>query len=287
MRDFLTEYKSTQNNGVRNSNGIGYVIIKAKDNASRKKYIQNCILKGSVTIALENGGFIENVPVLKHVWNDIEFPQLGNKMGSLVLWNNIDKANVIVITGVIPKNNEIINRNENEFFIGRAFTQEVDGKQVTNYIEISGNADSGKINISIDGGQDDGELSINLFNQNKSTKLNVIVKGDINFDGSNDTNFTTKNNFNASAQNILNLLAKKSINLGTGKEPLVLGNTLKTEIEKTNNLLQVIVKVLTGAPITEAGNGAPSSLQQSLASAIRTQNLGDFSKILSKLSNTD
>ena len=174
MRNYLTQYASTQAPGVRNASGIGYIIIKNKNNAPREKYIKDCMLKGCVTIAFENGGFLENVPVLTHVWNYIKFPEKEDKMGSCVLWNNIDKRNSIVIVGVIPKTNEINNIAENQFIISRS----LDNK----HIEISGDAKSGKINISVDGGEKDGELMINVFNKNKSSKLSVNVKGSISLD---------------------------------------------------------------------------------------------------------
>lgn len=177
MRDYLSEYLSVQDNGSRNASGLGYVIIKAKNNTERETYIKDCTRKGCVTIALENGGFIETVPVLKHVWNDIIFPQKSNKLGSCILWTNIPKTNSIIIVGVIPKNNEIVNRNENDFLLSRSYMSDTNGKTIINNLEISGSAKDGKINISVDGGNDNGEFIINVANKNKTAKLNIKVKG--------------------------------------------------------------------------------------------------------------
>jgi hypothetical protein len=174
MRDYLTSYVSTQAPGVRNASGIAYVIIKTKNGKPRVDYIKDCMLKGCVTVAFENGGFLENVPVAKHVWGYIKFPEKEDKFGSCVVWSNIDKRNSIVILAVIPKTDEINNIAENQFSLSRS----LDDK----HLEISGDAKAGIINISVDGGKDKGELMINVFNKNKSSKLSVNVKGNISLD---------------------------------------------------------------------------------------------------------
>ena len=216
MRDYLNEYLSTQDNGFRNSSGLGYVIIKAKDDANREAYIKNCVLKGTVTIALENGGFVENVPILKHVWNDITFPELPNKLGSCVLWSNVNKSNVIVIVGVVPKNNEIVNRNENDFLLTRSFAQKIGGKNIVNNIEISGNAKEGKINITVDGGNDNGEMLINVSNKNNTAAVKINVKGKVAIDSTD----------------VITINSKKSVTLGTGKDASKEGITLGKQAKK-------------------------------------------------------
>lgn len=185
MRDYLNNYVSTQQPGVRNSSGIGYVIVKAKDGKPREDYIKDCVLKGCVTIAFENGGFLENVPVLKHVWNYIEFPEKQDKIGSCVLWNNIDKRNLVVITGVVPKINEINNILENQFLISRSLNDK--------HVEISGDAKNGIVNISVDGGDKGGELMINVFNKNKTSKISLNLKGDISLDVDGKVDLFTTN----------------------------------------------------------------------------------------------
>jgi len=54
---------------------------------------------------------------------------------------------------------------------------------------------------------------------------------------------------------------------------------LKTQLDKTNELLQAVITVLTGTPIPEPGNGSPSALQTALKSAITEKALGDYSQI--------
>lgn len=60
---------------------------------------------------------------------------------------------------------------------------------------------------------------------------------------------------------------------------LVLAKELKTQLDKTNEVLQQLVTIISGAPIPEPGNGSPSALQTSLAGAIAGKTLGEFSSI--------
>lgn len=54
---------------------------------------------------------------------------------------------------------------------------------------------------------------------------------------------------------------------------------LKSELDKVNGILQAIMNILSGAPITEAGNGAPSALQVALSAAILGKSLPTYRTI--------
>jgi hypothetical protein len=54
---------------------------------------------------------------------------------------------------------------------------------------------------------------------------------------------------------------------------------LKSQLDTTNSLLQALIDIISGAPINEPGNGAPSALQAALAAAISGEELGDYSGI--------
>ena len=58
---------------------------------------------------------------------------------------------------------------------------------------------------------------------------------------------------------------------------------LKTQLDKNNELLQALIDIISGSPITEAGNGAPSALQIALSAAITGKSLGDFDNIENEL----
>ncbi len=51
---------------------------------------------------------------------------------------------------------------------------------------------------------------------------------------------------------------------------------LKTELDKVKSLLTNLINVINGAPIAEAGSGAPSSFQAALQAAVAADELPDF-----------
>ncbi|HWB93506.1 MAG TPA: hypothetical protein VG605_16715 [Puia sp.] len=54
---------------------------------------------------------------------------------------------------------------------------------------------------------------------------------------------------------------------------------LRAQLDKTTALLQAVVDIINGPPISEPGSGSPSALQTALKSAIAGQELGDYSEI--------
>jgi hypothetical protein len=54
---------------------------------------------------------------------------------------------------------------------------------------------------------------------------------------------------------------------------------LQKQLNLTNSLLTSLLGIINGPPIPEAGNGAPSSLQTALKSALTGQKLGTFTNI--------
>ena len=54
---------------------------------------------------------------------------------------------------------------------------------------------------------------------------------------------------------------------------------LVTQLNKTNEMLQAVLGVLSGAPIPEPGNGSPSALQAALKTAVAGKELGNYNNI--------
>ena len=63
---------------------------------------------------------------------------------------------------------------------------------------------------------------------------------------------------------------------------LIIAESLQGELKKNNDILQALLDILTGSPINEPGNGAPSALQISLNAALTGLSVGDFSDIENK-----
>lgn len=60
---------------------------------------------------------------------------------------------------------------------------------------------------------------------------------------------------------------------------IVKAQQLSTELAKNNAILTALLAVISGVPIPEPGNGAPSSLQAALAIAAAGKAVGDFSQL--------
>lgn len=60
---------------------------------------------------------------------------------------------------------------------------------------------------------------------------------------------------------------------------LVKVNNLRDELNKTTELLQALISIISGSPIPEPGNSAPSALQTALSSAIAGKSLGKWDDI--------
>jgi phage gp45-like len=68
---------------------------------------------------------------------------------------------------------------------------------------------------------------------------------------------------------------------GTDNGGIVKVQELQTQLQKNNQILNILLEVFRGTPISEAGNGNPSSLQATLAEALAFAQVGDFSNIAS------
>ncbi|MDR0628854.1 MAG: hypothetical protein LBG24_04315 [Treponema sp.] len=66
---------------------------------------------------------------------------------------------------------------------------------------------------------------------------------------------------------------------GTDNGGMVKVRELQNQLQKNNRILSALLSVVRGTPISEAGNGSPSSLQAALATALADTQVGDFSNI--------
>jgi len=69
--------------------------------------------------------------------------------------------------------------------------------------------------------------------------------------------------------------------MGKGYGGVIKVEELKTQLEKSNQILQALLTVVRGAPIPEPGNSSPSALQTALSSAFASLGVGNFSGIAS------
>jgi len=164
---------TSQRAGTRYVTGFGYVALP-KD-LDRDKYINNCLRTNSITILFENGGWADNVPVAKGLFEHIEFPDDPEKLGSQVVYSSLNATGWLFITAVLPKNNEVVVTNELQFVNQRSGSNGV--------VSIVGDALKQFVNITVSSFKKGmGSFNLSVSNPDKTAKLNVRVKGSKNSD---------------------------------------------------------------------------------------------------------
>lgn len=302
------EYVSSRPNGVRDSCGVGNLIIpKDKDIA---QYIERCYRTGMVSIMLENGGTIDNVIVSKSNIRDLEFPSDYTKLGSQVVWINKPNQNQPIVIGVINKSNEFVSINQDQSSLRKAssngvFEVIVDSKKGIIIVNSSSTLDS------------NGDIYIISTNKNKTSKLSVNVSGSISIETPEITIVNSKKisliiKDQTVDENIASIIYEKGIgfsyqdefgnefilnrdnvqikpvgvlNVGEGNEPMVLGSTLKDAVVAEQTALTTLLNAINNAP-TAAGDGG-ATFKAALVAAIATIQRGNYNSILSRVSNTD
>jgi len=73
------------------------------------------------------------------------------------------------------------------------------------------------------------------------------------------------------------LRADGTCEVGGDTDNMVRYSKLKSEYDKTKEVLDIILQILTGSPINEPGNGSPSALQSALSLALQGKATGDIS----------
>jgi hypothetical protein len=241
----------------------GYIIIPS--DVDRSTFINQCYRWERVSVLIEKGaGVIHDCYITREAILNINFPETSSKLGSCVLFLTDPLNGHPVVFGVLSKEDESQLLKEGVFKFSKHIGSSV--------VEIIGDASRGVINMTVNGGSVS-QLNITATNSDGDAAINIKCQGNITIE--------------ANAALLLKSLKgaviefKDTLKLNTGSEAMVLGDELKTQIEKTNNLLQALINIISGAPIPEPGNGANSALQAALTAAITGQTLGDFSNIKS------
>ena len=268
--------------------GVGFIVIP--DDNNREGYINDCYRTMSVTMNGGYGyGYISNVKILGDVLQQIKFPLKSTDRGTPVFWIRENFSNRPIIIGVIPEGNYTNLLTEGQ---GR-YVQQV-GERV---VEIFEDATNGVLNISVvsdaehpanvrikaSSGTPESVLTVesdgmvrvsgNRVESSAREDFKVVLKNSvddevINIEGN-------KEGINVTAQDLtvnvdcgeINLKTSNKLNLDSGKEPMVLGETLK-------EILEDILKAIQAMTFTTAVG--PSSIPV---------NVADFASIQAKLKN--
>ena len=285
------------NNPIGQS-GIGFIVVP--DDNTRQQYIDDCYRTSTVTI---NGGFgygyISTVKILPDVLQKIRFPLKSTERGTPVLWLRENFSNRPIVIGIISEEGytNLLKENQNRF------VQEIDGKTV----EIFQDANSATLNINVVGKSDTpANINIKVASGSEDSVVNIDSDGKVNV-SANDFTATARNTFNiflkdgkndelisligdsekmefkdkfgnviTSNEENVNITVAGKFNVNSGKEPMVLGQTL---VNTLKSLIQAVQAIQVPTPNGISGTPVNSAQFSSISSKLEN--------ILSKNSNLD
>lgn len=282
------------------SGGVGFVVVPI--DADREKYIEDCYRTNTVTI---NGGlgygYFSGVAVDIDVMQQLRFPTNvdNDTRGTAVVWVKDSISQRPVIVAVLRNQNQYFPLEQNQ----RYYKCEFENKS----IEVFFDANTSDVSINIVGdNQEAANLNIKVTSINKESSINLECDNEVNLypesalnvitsgkvavnvtkDGETKTEiqyeaekgFHYKDEFEneiTAKDGEIDIISKK-INHNEGKEPMVLGDTLK------GILSDLIDAILAMTMVSPAGpTSTPTNAVQF------TQIKGKLDQILSKLSNLE
>lgn len=233
------------------------------------------------------------------VLQKIRFPLKSTERGTPVLWLRENFSNRPIVIGIISEEGytNLLKENQNRF------VQEIDGKTV----EIFQDANSATLNINVVGKSDTpANINIKVASGSEDSVVNIDSDGKVNV-SANDFTATARNTFNiflkdgkndelisligdsekmefkdkfgnviTSNEENVNITVAGKFNVNSGKEPMVLGQTL---VNTLKSLIQAIQAIQVPTPNGISGTPVNSAQFSSISSKLEN--------ILSKISNLD
>jgi len=230
--------------------GIGYIAIPEMKFVDREQYIEDCYR--SHTVMIYGGihyGYFYNVSIDKEVLKAIEFPQNKNEYGSPVVWVNIKPYNKPIIIAVLKSEEDFYLNDEGEYNLSREFNG--------NHIDIRLNSKKGTLDFAVLTAATQGKIKFSVINPDKSCEFEVYVKGKIMLHATEEVRIVSDKKIQLQVidedskdcvlityergkglkyidefENEVNIkegelqLISKKINHNSGKEPMVLGDSL-------------------------------------------------------------
>lgn len=250
------------------SAGVGFVVVP--EGIDRKMYIENCYRTNTISINGGRGyGYFNNVNVDSLAMQNIHFPVDEDNRGTPVVWVLDAVSQLPVVVGVLRKRENYYSLSENQLRVER----NQDGRSVD--IFVDGNTSS--LNVNMIGDElEPADLNIKLSSTNKESVININCDNEINITAekavkvvsNQEVDFQIKDKGEVKAlfnyklgrgfvysdefDNSVNCVegevsvVSKKINHNSGKEPMVLGETLTGIL---NDLLTAIQKITVISPV--------------------------------------
>lgn len=247
----------------------GYIFIPTS--VDRELFIRESLYKERFSVIIDPTGVLHNCEATKSAIRDIVFPKEGENLGSAVVLVG-DSTGKATIVGVVNKQGEEQFSSDGVHII----------KMGDDTYASIGVDKVGNVNIDILGSGENGNLKINANNQSLNNTVEINTTGRFVVNSNSDISLNSENGSVKINSISMDITSKKIVH-NSGEEAMVLGNKLKDEIDKTNEvvfaLLQAINNWLPVGAITDA-----SSFKALLDANLQGKTLGDFGEILSRKS---
>lgn len=270
--------------GIRNldtgigSAGVGFVVVPSE--VDRVQYINDCYRTNTLTINGGKGyGYFSGVHADINVMQNIKFPTDEENRGTPVVWVKDAVSQLPVIVAVLRKQGDYYSLDENQYRLKR-------GTETRN-VEIFVDGNTAGLDITILGDKEEpANIDIKLSSENADSVLNVSCDNEINIIGNKSVNVVTNQkatlkvkekgeekmslsyelgvglNYKDEFENEVvakdgevDIISKK-INHNSGKEPMVLGNTLAKLLDDMLKAIQAITVIspvgVTSVPVNIA-----------------------------------
>ena len=230
----------------------GYIILPS--DVDRTAFIEQCYRWERVSVLVEGGGgIVHECYISREALRDVEFPDTSSDLGSCILFLTNAHNGQPMIFGVLSKEDESQLLREGYFKLSKIYQ----GNSVT----ISGDAKSGVMNLSVDGGELT-QLNISVSNKNKDAVINLRCQGDIKLEMSG------------------------AFKINTGSEPMVKGTELKTQLDATNTYLTTDLYSAIYSAL-QALDAVVPGVSAAFQTAMLNKNPGDYANIKSLESSLD
>lgn len=286
--------------GIRNldtgigSAGVGFVVVPSE--IDRVQYINDCYRTNTLTINGGKGyGYFSGVHADINVMQCIKFPTDEENRGTPVVWVKDAVSQLPVIVAVLRKQGDYYSLDENQYRLKR-------GTETRN-VEIFIDGNTAGLDITVLGDKDEpANIDVKLSSENADSVLTVSCDNEINIIGEKAVNVTTnkkatlkvtekgedkmslsyelgvglkyKDEFEnevTAKEGQVDVISKK-INHNSGKEPMVLGDTLAKILDDMLKAIQAITVIspvgVTSVPVNIADFAAIQAKLDTIKSKI-------------------
>ena len=253
--------------------GIGYVVVPS--DVDRDNFVKTCCRKERLDIQLDNGGgVLMNCAIDRSTLQEIAFPKTYKELGSCVVYVCDRFTNKPIIVGVLSK------RNESQLLDENAFKKVV--RDDAGIVSVEGKAKGGNMFINVESDfENGGSIFVTLKSKNNTSKFNVKCFGDIEIYAEGNASLETLETATVTSSYIdgkykkmasklqlshdgllyedknensveikdetVNIKPKTKLNVFEGGSPMVLGDKLKSELNKSKKRMDDLLRGLSTA----------------------------------------